>query len=381
MEREALAEHFEWFADWCVGTSPLYERLARGVADDPELLGLAAETPEGRSPAHLLFASVQFLLLSGRDGPLADYYPTVADGPTDSDGFTDSDSSTDSDTSIDPTEDDPFPAFREFCLSNADEIRDLSKRRRTQTNSVRRCAALLPAFEEVSRRASRERTGRSRASHGHSPASREPLALVEVGPSAGLNLLWDRYEYDYGEAGRYGNPDSSVCIESAVRDGDPPLPDELPPVASQVGVDLNPLDVTDEADARWLRSLVWPEHRERHRLLRTALDLAREDPPDLREGDALELLPEIVAEVPDDRPICLFDTQVRYQFDEATRERFDALVAELGTDRELYVVSGDQSADEYEQAIDLTLTTVDDDTRTEGLGSYQQHGKWIAWDG
>jgi hypothetical protein len=137
MERAALADHFEWFADWCVGTSPLYERLARGVADDLELLDLAAETPEDRSPGHLLFASVHYLLLSGRESPLADYYSTVARGSTD---FGDS---------IDPEESDPLPAFRAFCSSNADEIRRLLEHRRTQTNSVRRCAALLPAFEEV----------------------------------------------------------------------------------------------------------------------------------------------------------------------------------------------------------------------------------------
>ena len=354
MDRDDLPEHFEWFADWCVGTSPLYERLARAVTDDPELLALADETPEGRSPAHLLFGAVHSLLLSGRDAPLADYYPTVVDDP------------------LDPDDGDPVPAFREFCLATADEIRDVLATRRTQTNSVRRCAALLPAFEAVSRRASRGRADSE---------SREPLALVEVGPSAGLNLLWDRYEYDYGPAGRYGDPDSPVRIESRVRAGDPPLPDDLPPVASRVGVDVNPLDATDEADARWLRALVWPEHGERHRTLRNAIEAAREDPPDLRAGDALDRLPGVVAEIPDDRPVCLFDTQVRYQLGEDDRERFDALVADLGADRELYSVSGDAAADEYDQAIDLALTTVNDEPRTERLGVYQQHGAWIAWDG
>ncbi|WP_435175084.1 DUF2332 domain-containing protein [Halorussus sp. AFM4] len=353
MDRDDLPAHFEWFADWCVGTSPLYERLARGVAADPDLLALAAETPEGRSPAHLLFAAVHSLLLAGREAPLADYYPTVVADARD------------------PDDGDPVAAFRECCLANADEIRDLLATRRTQTNSVRRCTALLPAFETVSRRASRGRADCD---------SREPLALVEVGPSAGLNLLWDRYLYDYDPAGRYGDPESVVRIESAVRAGDPPLPAAFPPVASRVGVDVNPLDVTDEADARWLRALVWPEHAERHRTLRRSLAAAREHPPDLREGDALELLPEVVAELPDDRPVCLFDTQVRYQLGDDERDRFDALVADLGADRELYWVSGDAAADEYDQAIDLTLTTVDGGLRTERLGVYQQHGEWIAWD-
>ena len=349
MDRPDLPDHFEWFADWCVGTSPLYERLARGVADDSDLLDLAAAVPDGRSPAHLLLAAVHDRLLAGRDHRLAGYYPTVADDPRD------------------PSEGDPFSAFRAFCLSHAPEMRDIVTERRTQTNSVRRCAGLLPAFETVSRRASRGRDGR------------EPLALVEIGPSAGLNLLWDRYGYDYGAAGRCGDPDSPVCVESAVRAGDPPLPDSMPPIASRVGVDLHPLDVTDPADAWWLHALVWPEHDERHRLLDGAVELAREDPPDLRAGDALDRLPEVVAELPADRPVCLFDTQVRYQLDEDERERLDALVAELAADRDCYWVSGHGAAEEYEQAIELTLRS-GADGRRERLGVYQQHGEWIAWD-
>jgi hypothetical protein len=377
MTRDAYAEHFDGFADWCVGTSPLYERLARRIGDDADLLDLAAETPEGRSPAHLLLGAVHFLLLDGREHRLADYYPTVTDDPLAPD------------ESVDPAnpDGDAFSAFRDFCLSNTDEIRSLVTTRRTQTNSVRRCAALYPAFEEVSRRASRSSSDAT---------EREPLALVEVGPSAGLNLLWDRYGYDYGEAGRYGNLDSSVRIESAVRAGNPPLPDGPPPVTSRVGVDLNPLAVTDPKDARWLKALVWPEHDDRHRLLDAAVEVARngearsasktradacrERPPDLREGDALDLLPDVVAEIPADRPICLFDTQVRYQFDDGGRERFESLVAELAADRELYSLSGDRSADEYDQGIELTLRTPGTDGETERLGVYEQHGAWIAWD-
>lgn len=342
-----LREQFEWFADWCVGTSPLYERLARGVTDDTDLLELAAATPAGKSPPHLLLAAVQYLLLEGRDHRLAAFYPSVSTDPAD------------------PAECDPVPAFREFALGHAEAIGELLATRRTQTNAVRRCTALVPAFEVVSRR-----------------AERRPLALVEVGPSAGLNLLWDRYAYEYGEAGRYGVLDAPVVLDSELRgERTPPLPeDEFPPVSSRVGLDLDPLDVTDEADARWLKALVWPEHGERHALLDGALDVARSDPPELREGDALELLPAALAEIPDETPVCVFDTQVRYQFDDETRERFDDLLVAAGEERELYSLSGDQSADWTEQGIVLTLQTVADGAlATERLAAYEQHGRWVEW--
>jgi hypothetical protein len=342
--RKILGEAFESFADWCVGTSPLYERLARGVADDSALLDLAAAVPEGRSPPHLLLAAVHSLLLADKDHPPSTYYGTCTKNPTV------------------PTESDPHPPFRAFCLDHETELRTLLATRRTQTNAVRRCAALLPAFEHVSRTVS------------------DPLVLIELGPSAGLNLCWDRYSYDYGDFGQYGRTDSSVRIESTVRgDRSPPLSEELPPVASRVGIDLHPLDVTDPDDARWLRALVWPEHETRHELLRQAIAAAQESPPRLVAGDAVEMLPDVFAEIPPERPVCVFDTNIRYQLDEAGRERLRSVLADIGSERELHVLSGDRAAEGYEQGILLTHTTFDPDEQRSGLLVYQQHGEWIEW--
>ena len=341
---DMLAEQFDEFADWCVGTSPLYERLARGVADDPGLLNLAATVPEDRSPPHLLLASVHSLLLAGVDHPLSAYYRTCANDPTT------------------PTDSDPLPAFCAFCDGFADELRETLRTRRTQTNAVRRCAALLPALEHVSR------------------VTVGPLALIELGSSAGLNLLWDCYGYDYGEHGRYGRTDSSVRIVSTVRgDRSPPLPDGLPSVASRVGIDLQPLDVTDPADARWLRALVWPEHGERHELLRRAIAVAREQPPALVAGDAAETLPDVLAEIPSRHPLCVFDTQLRYQFDQTGRERLRSALEAAGGERELHVLSGGPANGSREHGISLTHSVFDPGERRTELLVYQQHGEWIEW--
>lgn len=348
--REDLAERFEGFADWCVGTSPLYEQFARGVAGDPELIELSATVPEGRSPPHLLLAGVHYLLLAGRDHPLAEYYPSVTDDPAD------------------PTTGEPFEAFRDFSLAYEAELQELLETRRTQTNSVRRSAALYPAFARV-----------AEAVEG------EPLSLIEVGSSAGLNLLWDRYTYEYddesdgsGESVRAGSGDGNVLVDSAIREGEPPLPEDSPPVESRMGIDLQPLDVRDPGDARWLRALTWPEHESRRRLLADAIDAAREYPPDLRDGNALDLLPDLLEGTRD--PVVVFNTQTLYQFPESDREQFRDLLAEYGTGRELHWLSGEHGVEGDDPEIWLRwATAADGRLLPERLLAYEQHGRWIRW--
>lgn len=91
--------------------------------------------------------------------------------------------------------DDLYPIFRAFSLEHADEIISLISARRVQTNKVARCALFLPAFGLVSRR-----------------LDGEPFAMMEVGASAGLNLNWDKYAYDYGDGKIYGEPLSRVTL-------------------------------------------------------------------------------------------------------------------------------------------------------------------------
>lgn len=339
-----LAARFDWFADWCEGTSPLYERLARGVAEDDELLALAAAAPAGRSPPHLLFAAVHFLLLDGRDHRLAEHYPTCTD---------------------DPATGDPFPAFREFCDAHEGEIREFLADHRTQTNSVRRCAALFPAFSFVSRK-----------------VGSRPLALVEFGASGGLNLRWDEYGYDYGEHGRFGPDEAPITISSEIR-GEvvPPFPDEPPAVDSRVGIDLHPLDLREATDLHVLRSFIWPEHADRHRFIREAAAVVRERPPELVEGDAIETLPDVVESIPRETPVCVYDTQVRYQMDDEQEAALRGVMADLGAERELHWLSGDEAVEGRTQGIRLDWTTYDADgtATTEPLAAYEQHGKWVEW--
>ena len=78
--------------------------------------------------------------------------------------------------------------------------------------------------------------------------------MVEIGASAGLNLLWDRYSYDYGEGRRYGALTSTVQISCTLRGNRlPPFPVFLPKVAWRMGIDLHPLGVSDPEAKLWKR--------------------------------------------------------------------------------------------------------------------------------
>jgi hypothetical protein len=338
---EEVGEAFEWYADWAAEVSPLYERIARGVADDPAALGIAAEASPGQPPPQLLLGAVHALLLGGRDHPLASFYPTCTDDPADGD---------------------PVPPFRGFCRTYEDEIREIVSTRRVQTNDVGRSAVLLPAFEYVARR-----------------TDRAPLALVEIGASAGLNLHWDRYRYEYGGRGVVGDPDSPVRIESAVRgDREPPLPEALPEVAFRVGNDLNPLDVADPDDARWLRALVVPDQRRRHERLAAAIDLARETPPTIVAGDALDVLPDLLETVPEGAALCVFSTHTIYQLGEDGVAELRATLAEFGRERPLHWLSGDPESDLDHRAY-RHIAFADGAAEETRLAEHTSYGEWIRW--
>ena len=144
-----------------------------------------------------------------------------------------------------------------------------------QTNEVGRSALIGPALTWA--------------------ASRLPLPfrLVDVGSSAGLNMLCDRYLLDYGEHGTTGDPAAAVRVECTVLGGRPPIAPRLPEIGSRVGIDLDPPDLRDPDDSRWLLACVWPGTNRTERTER-AIATAAADPPEVLQGDAADLLPGVI---------------------------------------------------------------------------------------
>jgi hypothetical protein len=223
----------------------LYQELCFGIAADPELLELAARAPVTQPAVNLLLAGAHYLLLKGARHPLREYYPALAAGEC---GRPEA----------------AFPAFRSFCLEHRDELGSLIEKRLTQTNVIQRCTLLLPAFATVFERA------------GH-----RPLALIEIGPSAGLNMQWSRFRYAYRRpadprvCAEWGDPEARVEVEAELR-GEVPLPKLSPElrVAWRRGIDIHPVDPDDEDAVLWLRALVWPDHVGRQERLSRAIEVA-----------------------------------------------------------------------------------------------------------
>ncbi len=281
-----------------------YSRICEGATSDVALLQLVAGAPPAQRRPNLLLAAVHFLLLSGVDDELAACYPTVLAWR----GMELADVRA-------PAPVDPFPLFAAFCRRHHDAVAQIVATRVTQTNEVGRCTAIFPALSTVASR------------------SGTPIAVVDLGAAAGLNLLFDRYSYgyDYGDgngSGVLGDHGSPVLLHCEVRDGTAPdgtapdgtapddaargdrPPTEMPIVAARIGLDRRPVDVHDDDQALWLLACQWPDHFERFDTAHRALTLARSvpDAPLVLRGDAVEDLASVVATLPADAHVCVLHT-------------------------------------------------------------------------
>lgn len=328
----------------CGDYAPLYAHLGRQIAHDPELLAIAAHASPGQSQPDLMLAAVHYLLARHPGSPLAGYYPTLVADPAPADGA--------------------FRHFRDFCLSQRAELTILIATRRVQTNEVRRCCYLLPAVTCAA-----------------ALAAPTPLALIEAGASAGLNLSLDHYAYDYGTGAITGNPRSPLTLRCELRGGTPPpagLPE--PPIAWRAGIDLGPINPLDPGDADWLRALVWADHPGRARLLDDALRAAGTLPPaPVHAGDAASLLPALAASAPAGATLCIMHTAFLAHLTAPDRARFECQVTALSAERPVLRVSAENRATPAEPRLHLARYERGTVTGRWILARYQSHGAWLEW--
>ena len=266
-----IADRYADFADQQArGASKSYQALARHVSQSKQAVDFLATLPAGRQQPNLFLAAVRLV---------AGYTPT------------------------------PRRLLR-VLSEHRDQIAEVMTSRTTQTNEPWRCAVLLPALARIG----------------------GPIALLEIGASAGLCLLPDKYAYDYGN--RHLGPVDDDSLQPPVFDCEAsrntPLPEALPEIVWRAGIDLNPLNVQSDDDVAWLETLIWPEQSDRLQRFRAAVAVAKRDPPLIVKGDAIGTLRDVAAMAPSNARLVLFHTAVATYMRPLDRVRLARLAAEIG---------------------------------------------------
>jgi hypothetical protein len=297
MSPASVPEQCRKQAQWCQRLgSPLYAHLLEHCAEEYEggggalrdLLQPYSAEPPGLSLPLRLMGAVHRLVLEHKAPELARYYPSAG-------GWVDLDAAWD--------------AFLSVVRENTSQLHPLLARP-VQTNDAGRSGSLLGGFFLVA-----QQTGL-------------PLRLLEIGASAGLNLCWDRYRYEWN-SGNWGDPDSPVRLTDVFRSGTPPVPPALQ-VATRAGCDLDPLDVCDPAARLTLLAYTWPDQVERINRLEAAISIARKVPYHVEQAGAADWLPSQLDEPAPGTATVVFHSIVWPYLSSAERERVTALIEDAG---------------------------------------------------
>ena len=351
MDSDRLARWFTQFAEIECPDLPFYRALCLGMADDAALLELLLSAAPGQWRPNLLLAALHDLVLQHPDEPFARFYGTV--GGSFAEGT------------------DPLPLAREFIADHRSDVDRLVATRSTQTNEVNRSclwfAALRVAAADLPDR---------------------PIAFVEVGASAGLNLRFDRYAYNFGDGVVRGNADSPVRLACRVDAAALPL-DSRVEVSHRVGLDRDPVDLADPAERRWLKACIWPEQPERHARFDAAADLWAADPLPIVADDAVDGIADLVESVPQESHVVIVNSWVLTYLSTDRRAAFERVVDLLGSDRDLTRISAEGEGVAAWVPSDAALpaphTVVGmrryrDGVRTEErVAECHPHLAWLAW--
>jgi hypothetical protein len=345
----SLGQVYRRFAEvQAAGTSPLYERVAIALSESDEAQRAIEAAPARKRQPALILAALHDLALAGRAPALAAAY-AAGDG------------------------DAAAAAAIDTLLRMTESVAAIAVRRQPRPDETGHCAVLYPAISEAAHRVGADAVG-----------------LIDVGCSAGLNLNVDRVGVTYSDGRSLGDPSSPVQLSASLV-GDRPIPAcAMPEVVARIGIDLDPLDVADADDARWLRACLPPDQPERAARLEAEIALAATAPPQLLRGDAVELLPDAFARVPADAlPVVIttwalsrlpLERRLRFlqRLDEAAARRAVACVSVEGVGVAPAIPTlGDRRAFGHST---IGLAVFDRSAmRAEGIGRCWSRGRWLAW--
>ena len=340
-----LAQLYRRFGEVDAAESPMYRRVAIALSESADALSAIEKAPARKRQPALILAALHYLALTGDAPALAAAYEAG-----------------DSDAAV--------AAAIDTLLRLTDSVVAIAAQRKPRTIEARRCAVLYPAVAEAARR-----------------VGADSIGLIDVGCSTGLNVIVDRVGITYSNGQSLGDPSSPVQLSSSVV-GDRPMPlRAMPVVVERVGIDVDPVDVTDADEGRWLQACVAPEQARR---IEAEVALAASSPAQLLTGDAVDLLPDAIADVPAGALPVVVTTWALSSLSLEARSRFLQRLGDAGARRPVAWVSvegvgvapsiptfGDRRASGHSI---IGVAVFDHSTlRVESVGRCWSKGRLLAW--
>ena len=359
---EELSDLFVFLADHdFAGYSPTYEQLARAIAADTQLLefvvtSASPNTRRGRIPV-LFFAATHDRILANPESEIARVYRGESNS-------------------------DPVQPFLELVELEREPIVHNMRTRSVQTNEVGRSAGIALGLSAL-------------------PFNDRDIALVEIGPSAGLNLFVDHWHADYvldeTIVREFGPADSPIQLTCELRGDLIPPECRIGRISQRTGVDPATIDASNETESRWLQACVWPGIPERPERLAAALAVVAKTPPPLVRGDAVvDLIPLIETIPPECVPVILSTWALAY-VSASGRETIQTSIDALGAKRDLalltleeprftpWIETPDQLVTTYYEVGDGTPTVlslrqwVNGKCSSRVLALCHPHVRWMRW--
>ncbi len=344
MDTKIIKERFLSFAETeCKGNSNLYYRLSLQIANDAELLNIASHTRQGQPIPNIFFAAVHYLLLSNPNYRLAKYYPSIQKAL-----FTEI----------------PFDIFRDFCLTNKNEIKEIISTRIVQTNVITRCSYLMPIFSKLIKEESK------------------PTTIIDIGTSAGLTLNFDKYQYWYNDQKSIGK--SNVIVKSKIVDSEIPAIFDISYPIIKIGIDQNLIDPTDKNEIMWLKALVWTDQIERFVAIDEALKLDELKKINFIQADTVSDFEKVILKIDKTQNLIIYATHVLYQFNQNQKDEFYSMLERVGQLKDFYFLSVESikplliKYHSKETVIELTSYKYKRKTVTF-VAETNGHGNWIKW--
>lgn len=339
---EKIGKVFKRFAKIeCKEISPLYYELSKRISEDNELLKLSSFCRWRQPIPNLFFASVHYLLLNSPNEELASFYPSIRKNHQ---------------SNL------PFELFKDFCMRNKEQIKEIEGTKIVQTNAFNRCAYLMPIL-----------------SHHFSD---QEINIIDIGTSAGLTLNMDKYEYYYD--GKYFMGDSQVKIRSEIREGKIPNVQGIIKINKKIGIDQNPLDLKISENSNWLKALIWADKTDRIRNIEAAIEVAQDENIQFEKKATVEEFEKVINDQEIEIPLVVYHTNALYQFTKQERKEFREMIERIGRKRDLIYLAAEGSAvfDESDDYIGVLI----EKTEYKNQKKYSQilaltngHANWIKW--